>query len=108
MVPKCISCEEKFIENQPRSFHRFPEEPRRTQWSSFLGLEGVDTIVAKCFLNLVDVNTAASLASPSAFLASFLITELPVMGFSLPDNPNKNGLLPRLEFSLRLTINLID
>ncbi|KAG5877349.1 hypothetical protein JTB14_005149 [Gonioctena quinquepunctata] len=28
----------------PRSFHRFPEEPRRTQWSSFLGLEGVDTI----------------------------------------------------------------
>ncbi|KAG5881857.1 hypothetical protein JTB14_034136 [Gonioctena quinquepunctata] len=44
MVPKCISCEEKFIENQPRSFHRFPEEPRRTQWSSFLGLEGVDTI----------------------------------------------------------------
>ncbi|KAG5863408.1 hypothetical protein JTB14_001246 [Gonioctena quinquepunctata] len=46
MVPKCISCEEKCIENQPRSFHRFPEEPRRTQqWSSFLGLEVVDTIV---------------------------------------------------------------
>ncbi|KAG5863922.1 hypothetical protein JTB14_031154 [Gonioctena quinquepunctata] len=46
MVPKFISCEEKFIENQPRSFHRFPEEPRRTQqWSFFLGLEGVDTIV---------------------------------------------------------------
>ncbi|KAG5887462.1 hypothetical protein JTB14_017318 [Gonioctena quinquepunctata] len=31
MVRKCISCEEKFIENHPRSFHRFPAEPRRTQ-----------------------------------------------------------------------------